>query len=98
MSFFRRLSSICGKKELSGRKVIIATIFIITADDFFKIIEGRLNPVLAFTSGKLKIQGSIDKALEFRKISDRVKSKTEAKSKTEGKGKRHDPAAESITS
>ncbi|MGN1423143.1 MAG: SCP2 sterol-binding domain-containing protein [Oscillospiraceae bacterium] len=69
-------------------------IFIITADDFFRIIEGKLNPVVAFTSGKLKVQGSIDKALEFQKISDRVKNKTEVKSKTEVKDK---PAAKSKT-
>ena len=54
-------------------------IFIITAADFLKIISGELSPVWAFTSGKLKVQGSIEKALEFQKISDRVKAKSGSK-------------------
>lgn len=54
-------------------------IFIVSGDDFLKICRGELNPVWAFTTGKLKVQGSIDKALEFQKISDRVKSRTESK-------------------
>lgn len=56
-------------------------IFIVTADDFLKIVSGDLNPVWAFTTGKLKVQGSIDKALEFQKISDRVKKKSEKSEK-----------------
>lgn len=58
-------------------------IFIVTADDFLKIMSGDMNPVWAFTTGKLKVQGSIDKALEFQKISDRVKKKTEKPVKSE---------------
>ena len=54
-------------------------IFIVSGDDFLKICRGELNPVWAFTTGKLKVQGSIEKALEFQKISDRVKSRTESK-------------------
>lgn len=54
-------------------------IFIVSGDDFLKICRGELNPVWAFTTGKLKVQGSIDKALEFQKISNRVKSRTESK-------------------
>ena len=48
-------------------------IFIITADDFLAICEGSLDPVAAFTKGKLKIDGSIDKALEFSKIVEKAK-------------------------
>lgn len=54
-------------------------IFIVTANDFLKIMSGEMNPVWAFTTGKLKVQGSIEKALEFQKISDRVKSNSEKK-------------------
>lgn len=35
--------------------------------------EGTLNPVKAFTVGKLKIKGSIEKALEFSKIIEGVR-------------------------
>lgn len=46
---------------------------IATADNFLKISSGKLDPVLAFTTGKLKVEGSIDKALEFKKIVDMIK-------------------------
>ncbi len=62
-------------------------IFIISGEDFLKICRGELNPVWAFTTGKLKIQGSIDKALEFQKISDRVQSKSAEKNKADEKSK-----------
>ncbi len=48
-------------------------IFIVTGKDFLKICEGTLNPVKAFTVGKLKIKGSIEKALEFSKIIEGVR-------------------------
>lgn len=47
-------------------------IFIISAKNFFKIADGSLNPVAAFTLGKLKVEGSIEKALEFQKIVDQL--------------------------
>ena len=33
--------------------------------NFIKLMEGSLDPVAAFTLGKLKIDGSIEKVLEF---------------------------------
>lgn len=33
--------------------------------NFIKLIEGRLDPVMAFTLGKLKVDGDLGKALEF---------------------------------
>lgn len=47
-------------------------IFTVSADNFFKLADGSLNPVKAFTTGKLRVDGSIDKALEFQKIVDSV--------------------------
>ena len=41
---------------------------IITSDNFVKLINGKLNSVLAFTSGKLKIEGEIGKASELAKL------------------------------
>ena len=38
------------------------------SDDFNKLISGKLDPVLAFTVGKLKVDGDIGKALEFSKL------------------------------
>ena len=35
--------------------------------DFNKLLDGKLDPVLAFTTGKLKIDGDVGKAVEFSK-------------------------------
>lgn len=45
---------------------------ITSAENFIKISRGTLDPVKAFFSGALKVDGSIDKALEFKKIVDSV--------------------------
>ncbi|MBO5448010.1 MAG: SCP2 sterol-binding domain-containing protein [Ruminococcus sp.] len=37
-------------------------------DNFNKLIDGKLDPVAAFTLGKLKVDGDIGKALEFAKL------------------------------
>lgn len=37
-------------------------------DDFVKLIDGNLDPVLAFTLGKLKVDGDVGKALEFANL------------------------------
>jgi len=42
--------------------------FIASADTLMKIAEGKLDPVLAFTMHKLKVEGSIDKALKLKEI------------------------------
>lgn len=39
-----------------------------TMDNFNKLIDGKLDPVAAFTFGKLKVDGDIGKALEFAKL------------------------------
>lgn len=35
---------------------------------FLKLIEGKLDPVVAYTTGKLKVEGDLGKALEFSKL------------------------------
>ena len=55
--------------------------FIATADDFMKIAYGSLNPVFAFTTGRLQVDGDIDKALLFQKIVEKPKKKKKAKEK-----------------
>ena len=40
----------------------------IKSDDFVKLISGKLDPVAAFTVGKLKVDGDVGKALEFSKL------------------------------
>lgn len=36
--------------------------------NFVKLMEGKLDPVAAFTTGKLKVDGDLGKALEFSKV------------------------------
>lgn len=41
-------------------------IFICKADVLFKIISGKLDPVVAFTVGQLKVEGDLGKALRLK--------------------------------
>lgn len=43
-------------------------IFICKADVLFKIISGKLDPIKAFTIGKLKVEGNLDKALRLKEF------------------------------
>lgn len=36
--------------------------------NFNKLLDGKLNPVVAFTLGKLKVDGDVGKALEFSEL------------------------------
>ena len=40
----------------------------ISPENFEKLIAGKLDPVMAFTTGKLKVEGDVGKALEFSKL------------------------------
>lgn len=46
--------------------------FIVSGKNFLKLAAGKLDPVFAFTTGKLRVEGSLEKALEFQKISNAV--------------------------
>ena len=43
-------------------------IIIMSGTDMLKLIEGKLDPVAAFTSGKLRVEGDINAALELTKF------------------------------
>jgi putative sterol carrier protein len=43
-------------------------IFTCSADTLFKLAEGKTDPVLAFTIGKLRVDGSIEKALRLQEL------------------------------
>lgn len=49
--------------------------FTCTSETLFKIAEGKTDPVLAFTLGRLKVEGNIDKALRLK---DLINSKRKA--------------------
>lgn len=42
--------------------------FTIDQANFNKLIDGKLDPVAAYTVGKLKVEGDLGKALEFSKF------------------------------
>lgn len=43
-------------------------IFICSADTLLKLASGKLDPVFAFTVGKLRIEGSLEKAMMLQKF------------------------------
>ena len=51
--------------EYFDRDVLFTT----TAETLIKIAMGKLDPVWAYTTGKLKVQGSIEKALLLKELS-----------------------------
>lgn len=36
--------------------------------NFLKLADGKLDPVVAYTTGKLRVEGDLGKALEFSKL------------------------------
>lgn len=58
-------------------------IFTCSAETLFKINEAKLDPVLAVTLGKLKVEGNIDKALYLKKLIDSRKAEQNAIKKTQ---------------
>lgn len=42
--------------------------FTIDQANFLKLMDGKLDPVVAYTTGKLKVDGDLGKALEFAKL------------------------------
>ena len=42
--------------------------FTIDSKDFLKLIHGKLDPIFAFTIGKLKVDGDLGKALEIQRL------------------------------
>ncbi|MGN0688014.1 MAG: SCP2 sterol-binding domain-containing protein [Oscillospiraceae bacterium] len=52
---------------------------IASADTLTKLISGKLDAVFAFTTGKLKVEGSIEKALEFQKLLSATSKKSKKK-------------------
>ena len=50
--------------------------FTCSAETLFKIAEGKTDPILAVTLGRLKVEGNIDKAL---KLKDLINSKKKTK-------------------
>lgn len=55
---------------------------IISGDDFLSICDGSLDAVKAFTNGKMKVEGDIDKALLLSEIFNRVKEQNSSKKQT----------------
>lgn len=43
-------------------------IFICSAETLLKLVRGKMDPVFAFTTGKLKVEGSLEKALMLQKF------------------------------
>ena len=60
--------------------------FTCSAETLFKIADGKTDPILAVTLGKLKVEGNIDKALKLKDLIN-SKKKEAGKKKTNYKAK-----------
>ena len=49
--------------------------FGVSMETLFKIAEGRTDPILAVTLGRLKVEGNIDKALKLKDLINSKKKK-----------------------
>lgn len=54
---------------------------IATGKNFLKIVDGSLNSVVAYTTGKLQVEGDLGKALELQQIIETIKKTEKAKKK-----------------
>lgn len=81
-------------------------LFTTTAETLFKIGTGKLDPVFAYTTGKLKVEGDLDKALLLKKISvnvedkkpvEKKEDKTAVKTEEKAEEKAAEPQAEAKT-
>ena len=59
--------------------------FISDPDTFMKIAEGKMDPVWAFTTQKLKVEGNIEKALRLKEIIDLKQKQMKKDAKKEAK-------------
>ena len=55
--------------------------FTCSAETLFKIADGKTDPILAVTLGKLKVEGNIDKALKLKDLINSKKKEAGKKKK-----------------
>ena len=55
--------------------------FISDPDPLMKIAEGKIDPVWAFTTQKLKVEGNLDKALRLKEIIEQKQKEIKKKQK-----------------
>lgn len=66
-AFYARLAD--GKAEIEEGRVDNPSVTVtLAADDFEALLEGKLNPVGAFMSGRLKLQGDIGLAMRLQNL------------------------------
>ena len=65
--------------------------FISTPEVFRKIAEGEMDPVWAFTTQKLRVEGNIDKALKLNDIIQRKKKEAKKEAKEAKRKRRRKP-------
>lgn len=54
---------------------------IATAENFLKIANGSMNSVFAYTTGKLKVEGDLSKAMELQNMIETIKKAEKKKKK-----------------
>lgn len=53
--------------------------FIASPETFMKIAEGKMDPVMAFTMQKLRVEGNIEKALRLKELIELKQKQTKKK-------------------
>ncbi len=75
-------------------------VFVATPEVFTKIADDKLDPVMAFTTQKLKVEGNIDKALRLKEIIDlkqkQIKQEQKEKAKAEKQEQKEKAKAEKL--
>lgn len=67
--------------EYYDRDVLITS----TADTLLEIMDGKLDPVLAFTINKIRVEGDLGKALLLKEVVGQKKEKKKKAEKKSGK-------------
>lgn len=57
-----------GEAEVSTESGEADSVLKLTSDNLMKLIEGRLNPMVAFSTGRLKVEGSQGVALKLASL------------------------------
>lgn len=70
---FQIIIDASGGKAVSGKEKEPQCTLILQSEDFKDLIAKKLNPTVAFMSGKLKIQGNMGLALKLQTLLNSVK-------------------------
>ncbi len=54
--------------QISNEKQGAETVFVVTPDDLASMMKGELQPMVAYMSGKLKVEGDLSRAMQVASL------------------------------